>query len=150
MEHLEYEIEISAPAKAVWETMLGEKTYRQWVAKSWPGSHYIGRWEKGTEIKFLSKEGGTIARLEEVKPYDRVLARHVGVINADGSEDRSGKIAKGWIGTTEEYRFLEEDGKTTLTVLAETTPEWTKMFDDGWPTALQELKKLTERQPAFA
>lgn len=30
----------------------------------------------------------------------------------------------------------------------ETTPEWGKMFDEGWPTALEELKKLTERQLA--
>jgi hypothetical protein len=35
MKHLKYEIVISASAKKVWETMLQEETYRQWVAKSW-------------------------------------------------------------------------------------------------------------------
>lgn len=42
MEHLEYSIVISAPAKKVWETMLQEDTYKQWVAKSWPNS--FGTW----------------------------------------------------------------------------------------------------------
>jgi hypothetical protein len=25
-------------------------------------------------------------------------------------------------------------------------PKWKKMFDDDWPTALEELKKLSEKQ----
>lgn len=147
MEHIEYNVDISAPARTVWETMFGEKTYRQWTGKSWPGSRYVGKWEEGSEIKFVSEEqGGTLAKLEKVKPYERVLARHVAVITADGLQDRSSDQAKGWIGTTEEYKFSEQGGKTTLRVIVDTTPEWRKMFDDGWPTGLQELKKLSEKQ----
>jgi len=127
--------------------MLNEETYKQWVAKSWPNSFYEGKWAKGEEIRFIGPDGsGTLAELVELKPYERVFARHVAVLGPGGVEDRTSDIAKGWIGITEEYRFAERDGKTTVTVLIETNNEWRAMFDEGWPTALEELKKLTERQ----
>lgn len=146
MEHLEYEVMISAPAKKVWETMLQKDTYRQWVAKSWPGSFYEGKWAKGEQIRFIGSEegGGTLAELVEVKPYENVFARHIAVLGPGGTEDRTSELAKGWIGSTEEYRLAEDDGKTTLTVLVETNPEWRSMFDEGWPVALEELKKMAE------
>jgi uncharacterized protein YndB with AHSA1/START domain len=147
MEHLEYEVVISAPAKKVWETMLQKDTYRQWVAKSWPGSFYEGKWAKGEQIRFIGSEegGGTLAELVEVKPYENVFARHIAVLGPGGTEDRTSEMAKGWIGSTEEYRLAEDDGKTTLTVLVETNPEWRSMFDEGWPGALEELKQMAER-----
>lgn len=147
MEHLEYKIVISASAKKVWDTMLQQETYKQWVAKSWPNSFYEGEWVKGARIRFIGPDGsGTLAELVEVKPYERVLARHIAALGAGGVEDRTSEIAKEWIGTTEEYRFDEKDGKTTVTALMETTSHWSKMFDEGWPPALEELKKITEGQ----
>lgn len=149
MEHLEYKVVISASAKKVWDTMLQEDTYRQWVAKSWPGSFYKGKWEKGEKIKFIGAEGsGTLAELVEVKLHERILAVHIAVLGPGGTEDRTSDVAKGWIGIKEEYTFAEHLGKTTLTVSIETNPEWSKMFNDGWPTGLQELKKITERKLA--
>jgi uncharacterized protein YndB with AHSA1/START domain len=149
MEHLEYKIVIAAPAKKVWDTMLQEETYQQWVAKSWPNSFYDGEWKKGEKIRFIGPDGsGTLAELVEVKPYDGLLARHIAALGKGGVEDRTSDMAKGWIGTTEEYRFAEHNGKTTLTVIIETSPDWRAMFDEGWPDALQELKRITERQLA--
>ena len=149
MENLEYKIVISAPAKKVWETMLQEETYKQWVAKSWPNSSYEGKWAKGEKIKFVGPDGsGTLAEIVELKPYEKVFARHIAVLASGGKEDRTSEAAKGWVGTTERYQFDEHLGKTTLTVSMETTPEWRKMFDDGWPTALEELKTISERQLA--
>ncbi len=147
MENLEYKIVISAPAKTVWDTMLQEDTYKQWVAKSWPNAAYEGKWAEGEKVKFVcAGQGGTLAELTEVKPYESVVARHIAIINSDGSEDRTSDFAKGWVGIIEAYKFTEQDATTTLTVSIETNPEWKKMFDDGWPTALQELKKLAEGQ----
>jgi uncharacterized protein YndB with AHSA1/START domain len=145
METIEYKIVINASARRVWETMLNKDTYEQWVAKSWPGSTYEGRWAKGERIRFTGEDGsGTLAELVEVKAYERVSARHVAILLPGGVEDRTSEMAKGWVGITEEYRFSESNGKTTLTVLMTTNPEWRKMFDEGWPTALQELKKIAE------
>jgi uncharacterized protein YndB with AHSA1/START domain len=147
METLEYKIEIDAPAKKVWETMLQDKTYRQWVAKSWPGSHYEGKWAQGEKIRFIGADGsGTLAEIVEVKPYERVLAKHIAILGPGGVEDRTSKMAKSWIGITEQYKFEERNGKTILTATMETNPEWRKMFDDGWPTALEELKKISKRE----
>jgi uncharacterized protein YndB with AHSA1/START domain len=148
MERLEYEVKISAPARVVWETMLQKETYEQWTAKSWPGSSYEGKWEKGTEIKFGSTEqGGTVAKLEDVKPYEHILAEHIAILLPGGGQDRTSEEAKGWVGTIEEYKFSERNGKTTLNVVIQIkNPEWKKMFDEGWPTALEELKKLSEKQ----
>jgi hypothetical protein len=129
--------------------MLHDETYRQWVAKSWPDSFYEGKWEQGGKIRFIGPEGsGTLAELVEVKPYQKIFARHVAVLGPDGSEDRTSEIAKGWVGITEEYTFTEHQGKTTVKVSIETNPAWRKMFDDGWPDALKELKKITERELA--
>ncbi len=149
MEHLEYRIVISAPAKKVWDTMLEKETYKQWVANSWPNSSYEGRWAKGEKIRFIGPDGsGTLAEIVDFRPYESVLTRHIAVLGPNGSEDRTSDVAKGWIGITEAYRFVEENGKTTVTVSIETTPEWRKMFDDGWPAALEDLKRITERQLA--
>jgi uncharacterized protein YndB with AHSA1/START domain len=151
MERLEYKIVISATAKKVWETMLQEETYKQWVAKSWPDSFYEGKWAKGEKIRFIGPDGsGTLAELVDVVPYERIFARHIAVLEPGGIEDRTSEAAKGWVGTTEEYRFAERLGKTTLTVYMEIYPAWTKMFDEGWPTALDELKKVTESQSTAA
>lgn len=151
MEHLEYKVVISAPAKKVWDTMLQQETYRQWVAKSWPNSFYEGKWAKGEKIRFIGPDGdGTLAEIVELKPYESVLARHIAVLGKGGVEDRTSEVAKGWIGITEAYKFAEHNGKTTLTVSIETTPGWRKMFDDGWPGALEELKTITERELAVA
>lgn len=149
MEKLEYVIDITAPPKNVWDTMLNKDTYEQWVAKSWPNSSYEGAWEKGAKMKFTGPEGGgTLAEIVEVKPYARILARHVAILQRGGSEDRTSEMAQDWIGITEEYRFVEHNGRTTVTVIIETTPAWRKMFDDGWPAALQELKRLAEDKVA--
>jgi uncharacterized protein YndB with AHSA1/START domain len=151
METLKYQIEISAPAKKVWDTMLEKETYEQWVSKSWPDSTYEGRWGQGEHIKFVGPNGaGTLAELVQFKPYEEVLARHVALLGPNGEEDRTSDVALGWIGITEGYRFIERDGKTTLTVTIETKPEWRSMFDEGWPGALEVLKRITENQLATA
>lgn len=151
MEKLEYRIEISAPVKTVWETMLNKDTYQQWVEKSWPNSTYDGKWAKGEKIRFVGPDGsGTLAELVEVTPYQHVLARHIAVLGKGGVEDHTSAEVQSWIGTIEEYRFSEKNGKTTLIVNIETGPKWKAMFDEGWPPALEELKRLSEQQLAHA
>jgi len=146
MKKLEFKINIAAPKQKVWETMLNQVTYKEWVAASWPGSYYEGIWKPEGNVKFLSPgHGGTLATLAEYRPYDYVLARHTGVLNADGTEDRDSDTAKGWIGITESYIFTEQNGITTLTVQINTNPEWEKMFSDGWPAALAKLKEICDR-----
>ena len=126
--------------------MLAPNTYKEWVRAGWPGSDYKGKWAKDEKIRFIGEgQGGTLATIDEFKPYESILARHIAVINADGSEDYSSPVAKGWVGTLERYTFNESKGNTTLTVAIETKPEWEKMFQDGWPVALKALKDICEK-----
>lgn len=147
MKHIEYNIEINTDKQKVWNTMLDRETYKEWVSTSWPGSTYEGKWAKGERIDFVSPGmGGTRATITDYKPYEFVLAKHVAIINPDGSEDRESDGAKGWIGITESYTFTQKNGTTHLKIEIETNPEWQKMFDDGWPGALQKLKEMCESE----
>lgn len=144
---LQYTATIDAPRQKVWKTMLEPATYNEWVGVSWPGSRYIGEWKQGASIRFVGGDGqgGTLATIVELTPNERVLARHVAVLTADGGEDRDSEMAKGWVGTTEAYTFTDDAGKTRLDVQIVTSPQWESMFNDGWPAALTKLKELCEQ-----
>lgn len=145
MKKLEFKIDIAASAKKVMDTMLGPETYKEWTKDAWPGSQYEGSWEKGEKIKFIAPgQGGTMAEIVEHRPNEYILAKHIGVIGKDGSVDKESEQAKGWIGTTEAYRFAEKNGKTQVSVEINTFPAWEKMFADDWPKALESLKRICE------
>ena len=146
MENIKYEIHIKAPKQKVWETMIQPVTYKEWTNASWPGSFYAGKWKKDEKIKFMSEDGsGTLALIEELRPYDYISARHIAILLSGGKEDTESNMAKGWTGTLESYTFREEKGGTNMTVDIVTNPDWKKMFDDGFPNALQKLKEICER-----
>lgn len=154
MKKLEFKTTINAKREKVWDAMLQKDTYREWVGVSWPNSDYKGKWAQGEDIRFIGggegNEGGTMAHLEEVRKPEYVLAKHIAVINADGTEDRTSETAKGWVGTTEEYTFTEKDGKTEVKVVINTKPDWESMFNEGWPNALKKLKEICERKAVTA
>ncbi len=147
MEQLEFKTSINATKEKVWHTMTDAATYQEWVDVAWPGSYYEGEWVEGNHVKFLNPgQGGTLAKLEQNDPYKFCLARHVAIIKSDGTEDRESDIAKGWIDSTESYRFTESDGGTELEIEILTKPDWLDMFKDGWPIALVKLKEMCERE----
>jgi uncharacterized protein YndB with AHSA1/START domain len=151
MANLHYTIEISAPKEKVWQTMLGLETYKEWTAAFHPGSTYVGSWDKGSKIRFVSedegKTGGMFGQIVENIPYEYVSIEQLGEI-VDGQEDTSSEDAQQWIGSHENYHFSEKDGTTTLDVelIGEgVSDEMAKMFDGMWPQALQKLKEICER-----
>jgi len=146
MKTLEYKIEIDAPRNKVWDTMLSADSYPIWTNVAWPGSFYEGKWKRGENVRFISKDGsGTLATLEEVDVHESILARHVAILLPGGVEDRTSDMAKGWVGTTEEYTFSGKNGSTQLVVKLKINPDWEKMFNDGWPKALTKLKEISEQ-----
>lgn len=146
MKTLEFKITIAADRKHIWKTMLSPVTYRQWVMDSWPDSYYEGVWEKGEEIKFYGPEGaGTLARIVEFKPYDLILAEHIAIIKQGGTLDKESDAAKSWTGSKEQYTFTSKGNETELLVTIVSDPVWLNMFNEGWPKALQLLKKLCEK-----
>lgn len=146
MKTFQSKIDIAASAKKVWDTMIKPDTYKEWVNVAWPGSYYEGNWGPDQNVKFISPgQGGTLVKIVEYRPYEFILAKHVAVINVDGSEDRESETAKNWIGTTESYTFHEVDGKTEFETEMRTSPEWGQMFADSMPKALAKLKDMCEK-----
>lgn len=146
MKELEFNAEIAAPKKKVWDTMIDLDTYKEWTDVAWPGSTFEGQWKKGNDIRFVGPDSsGTLATITDFQPYDRITAKHIAILLKGGSEDRSSEDAKRWAGTLESYYFDEQKGKTNLKVKLKITPEWESMFKEGWPKALDKLKEIVER-----
>jgi hypothetical protein len=151
MTNLNYSININAPKEKVWETMLGQETYKEWTAAFHPGSYYDGSWDKGSKIWFVSEDDGKLSgmfgHIVENIPYQYVSIEQLGEI-IDGKEDSSSEEAQNWIGSHENYRFTEDNGITTVDVEMtgdNVSPEIAKMFEGMWPPALQKLKEICER-----
>lgn len=126
--------------------MTSPSTYADWAKAFSPGSTFEGNWTQGSTMLFYDpQQGGTIAVLEVSQPPRHLKARHIGMVDKNRKENSENEAAKKWIGTTEEYRFHEKDGITTLDIVMTTHPDFQKMFDHSWPPALQALKKLSEQ-----
>lgn len=153
MKKVEYKTEINAKREKVWNTMLQRETYLEWTSEAWPGASFTGSWKQGEDMRFTGggeNAGGTMANVEEVRKPEYLRLNHVAVINGDGSLDRTSDIAKGWIGTLEEYFFTEKNGKTELKVILTISPEWEKEFAESWPKALAKLKAMCEGKTVTA
>jgi hypothetical protein len=146
MKKIAYQISIAAPKQKVWDTMLQPDTYQEWTGAGWPGSFYKGTWTQGETIDFISVDGsGTRALVEELIYGNAIHSQHVAILLAGGEPDTGSDLAKSWVGTTESYGFTESDGVTSLTVDIQAEPQWEKMFNDGFPKALNKLKEICER-----
>jgi uncharacterized protein YndB with AHSA1/START domain len=147
MKKLEYSIEIKSSPARVWKLMLDQQTYKEWTKVSWPGSDYKGKWAKGEDIQFIGADGsGTLAHIDEFVPEKKMSATHVAALLPGGVQDRDSEIAKGWVGTTEQYTLSAAGNTTTLTVEIGAKPGWEEMFDAGWPAALKKIKEICEEK----
>ncbi|HUQ85093.1 MAG TPA: hypothetical protein VM077_02110 [Candidatus Limnocylindrales bacterium] len=151
MAKLHFNIDINAPREKVWDTMLGDVTYREWTSVFNPGGSYFeGDWSEGSKMLFLGpdektgKVGGMVSRIEVNKKPEFMSIEHLGVIN-DGVEDTTSESVKSWAGAHENYTMTEKDGITTVEVDIDINDEMSKMFEDMWPPALQKLKEIAEK-----
>ncbi|MBX2990133.1 MAG: SRPBCC domain-containing protein [Bacteroidetes bacterium] len=149
MEKLNFSITINAPKEKVWNTMLGDESYRAWTDVFSPGSHYVGNWNTGSKILFLgpSQDGGVsgmVSRIKENRPYEFISIEHLGVVE-NGKEDTSSEAVNAWAGAHENYTFKESGGKTEVLVEMDSVKEYEEMFTNTWPQALQKLKVLAEQ-----
>lgn len=149
MEKLKFKIDINAPREKVWNTMLQDKTYREWTKAFTEGSYYKGDWSKGSKILFLGpnpetgKEGGMVSRIKDNKLHEFISIEHLGEVY-DGVEDTTSDRVKVWAGALENYTFINKDDKTELVVDLDINEEFKEMFEAMWPNALQKLKSLCE------
>jgi uncharacterized protein YndB with AHSA1/START domain len=120
MKKLHFSINIKAPIKKVWHTMLDDSTYRQWTTAFHAGSFYEGDWQTGSIMKFLGPDengslGGMLGTIAENRPYEFVSVKYHGFV-MNGVEDTTSEAVKKWTGGTENYSFKEVDGSTEVSV----------------------------------
>lgn len=148
MNKLHFSINIKAPKEKVWNTMLEDKTYRQWTEEFMPGSYYKGDWSKGSKMLFIGPgengEMGMVSRIKENQKYKFISIEHLGVV-VDGKEDTSSDEVKQWAGAHENYTFKEKDGSTEVLVEMDINDDYKEMFEGMWPKALNKLKGLAEK-----
>jgi hypothetical protein len=145
MKDLHYTIDINASIERVWDVMLSLDTYKKWAKPFSPHPQFEGVWEEGKMITFIDPGlGGTKALLEIVDPFHHIRAKHIAMISYDGSEDVDSSVAQEWIGTIEEYFFIQSGDVTTIDVRMHVHENFVDMFENSWPDALESLKKLCE------
>ncbi len=155
MQTLHFSIWIDADKEKVWNTMLGDETYREWTNVFNPGmeSYYEGGWNEGDDIRFLGpdKEGtvsGMISRVKESRPYDFISLQHLGEINKGKEKLWYGEGTSN-VEAYENYTFEEKDGGTEVIVDLEAADGFPynmeEMFKEMWPKALESLKVLAEK-----
>jgi len=146
METLTFTTTIKASAKKVWDIMTSHGTYEEWTGAAFPGSTFEGEWKKGARMRFMGPEGsGTLVEFVDLVPAKLARAVHRAVLLPGGKEDRESEMAKGWIGTTEDYTLTEKNGTTEFVVEMKTTPAWKSMFEESWPKILAKLKEICEK-----
>jgi hypothetical protein len=149
MKKLHFTVDINAPKRKVWDTMLGEETYPAWTDAFMPGSGYIGDWNEGSKILFVAPNEngeieGMVSRIRENRPHEYISIQHLGILQ-NGKEITSGPEVEGWADALENYSFEETNGVTRVSVDTDTKEEFEEMFQDVWPKALQKLKAIAEK-----
>lgn len=149
MEKLHFEIEINAKAEKVYQVMLDKEHYEEWTKEFNPTSQFKGSWEKGSKILFLGSDpktgevGGMVSRIKENIPAKFLSIEHLGIVQ-NGQEITSGKDVESWAGASENYTFNEVNGKTLLSIDADSNQEFKSYFLETWPKALNRLKAICE------
>jgi uncharacterized protein YndB with AHSA1/START domain len=152
MKKIHFSININAPKTKVWEVLISDKTYREWVLPfNTAGSYFKGDWSKGSKMLFLGpdpktgEEGGMVSKVQENKPYEFLSIEHLGIMNK-GVEDTTSEEVKQWTPAFENYTLEEKDGATTLTIDMDAADFMVEEFNRMWPEALQKIKEIAERE----
>lgn len=148
METLHFSILIDADKQKVWNTMLEDKTYREWTKPFHAGSYYEGSWDKGSEIRFLAanedgKLEGMLSRIKENITHQFISIEHLGIIG-NGIVDTTSEEVKKWTPSFENYTFTEKGEQTELKIDMQIDSSYKAMMEDMWPKALNALKNLSE------
>lgn len=144
MKTLHFDIEINATIHRVYNTMIGDKTYREWASAFGPGCYFEGSWNTNDKIKFLSPAGGgMLSEIAMNRPNEYISIRHVGMI-INGIEDTQSDAVKRWSPAYENYTFVEVGDKSRLKIDLDIADAWEEYMNEAWPKALSILKEICE------
>ena len=141
---IQFSIDIAAPVATVFRWMLDDAGYRDWTTPFAEGSHFVGRWQSGEQIRFMSPSGdGMLSEIAELRPDAFVSIRHLGTIQ-QGVVDTQSAAVRAWTPAYENYHFHATPAGTRLVVEQDATPEFEAYLREAWPKALQRLNALCE------
>lgn len=138
---------IEAPRPVVWHILTNGAHFRNWAGAAFgEGSHFVGDWRAGTEMRFLNGKGeGMISTVTINEPGERLHLKHVGTVGADGNENRD--ITMEWGDARENYDLLEEEGGITrLRIEVDVADNMREFFMDAWPRALINVMEMAEAE----
>ena len=139
---------IHAPVAIVWRRMLEPESYKDWTSAFAEGSHFVGAWDRGAKIRFLSPTGdGIVAEIAENREHEFISIRHLGFI-AGGVEDTTSDAVRAWAPAYENYTFTAVPGGTKVDVELDMPAEWVEHMSEAWPTALALLAQASEAEAA--
>lgn len=146
MEHKRYKTIVDAPKERVWDALWGKDTYPKWTRAFSEGSKVETNWEEGGKILFLNGENeGMVSRIQQKKENEKMVFRHLGMIDKNGKEDLDSEAVKAWQGAEEIYTLKDLNGKTELVVDMDLGKEQEEFFDNVWPKVFVDLKDLVEK-----
>src|SRR4030095_4121920 len=152
MKKLQFRVSINAPAKKVYDVMLGinnKSTYEQWTSLFNPTSTYDGSWNKGSKMLFVGtdekgEKGGMVSEISDNIPNRFISIRHYGLVQANVEITEGPEVEK-WANGFENYTFEENNGITNVTVDLEITEDFVDYMNETYPKALDKLKELCEK-----
>src|SRR6185295_10966931 len=113
----------------------------KWTSVFSEGSHAVTDWKEGSEVQFLSKDGGGMFSLIDKKvPNEFMSFKHLGVVK-DHQKQPEDAETKQWAGAMENYTLKETDGVTELSVDMDITEDFEKYFKETFPKALEIVKE---------
>lgn len=145
MTKLNFNIEIDAPTKKVWQVLWNDSTYRKWTSVFQEGSYAVSDWKEGSKIQFLTPEGeGMFSIIAECRSNEYMAFKHLGVVKKF-EELPENEETKSWSGSMETYSLKEINGKTTLNLNLDTIEQYQDYFNKTFPKALALIKVLVEQ-----
>ena len=148
VKRVQFEATIAAPAKKVWEVMLGAETYPEWTKAFGEGSYFEGDWSEGSKIRFLIPSGdGMVSEIVENRENEHLSIRHLGFL-VDGVEDTESDEVRAWAPAYENYTLTPVEGGTRVLVDQDLGEKYVASMEATWSKAFDLLKQLCEKDGA--
>ena len=146
MKTLQFTIKIEASPETVWKGLFEPDNYTAWTSIFTKGSYYkTDSFSEGSRIHILSPAGdGMYSVLDRIEENSYLAFRHLGLVS-NFEEQPLDEATKSWTNSLETYRLTAVEGGTHLEVNVDTAEEYMDYMKEKFPSALAELKKLSEK-----
>ena len=141
---MQFSIKMDASREKVWETLWGDKTFRDWGNIIDEGQYMVGKIAEGSEVQFISSVSGfgVTSVIEKLIPHEYVAFKQIADTMDSGEQERE----KEWTGGMESYELVEKNGITNLIVKIDVPPGQEETFKVRFPKALERVKILAEKK----